>query len=157
MHLQHPLAPSSDVLRQRVLCNKASSRGRLIGQNGFCAISCNCTKLFCAISCYRTKRVLCNKASLLVIHRPPNVEIHQNTISVVLPSDPISEQQIKDSKLYSIFLVVLVLYHIFGSCEYGGFVWFILSSIVFIPKVASRPELPSSFYTFVTSSQKRIS
>ena len=26
MHFQHPLAPSSDVLRQKVLCNKASSR-----------------------------------------------------------------------------------------------------------------------------------
>ena len=64
MHFQHPLAPSSDVLRQRVLCNKASSRGRLIGQNRFCAISCNCTQQFCAISCYSTKRVLCMKASL---------------------------------------------------------------------------------------------
>ena len=64
MHFQHPLAPSSDVLRQRVLCNKASSGGRLIGQNRFCAISCNRTKQFCAISCYSTKRALCIKASL---------------------------------------------------------------------------------------------
>ena len=64
MHFQHLLAPSSDVLMQMVLCNKASSWGRLIGQNKFCVISCNCTKQFCAISCYRTKRVLCNKASL---------------------------------------------------------------------------------------------
>ena len=63
MHFQHPLPPTSDVLRQRVLCNKASSWGRLIGQNGFCAISCNCTKQFCAIRCYCTKRVLCNNAS----------------------------------------------------------------------------------------------
>ena len=63
MHLQHLLAPSSDVLRQRVLWNKASSRGRLIGQNRFCATSCNCTKQFCAKSSYCTKRVLCNKAS----------------------------------------------------------------------------------------------
>ena len=52
-----------------MLCNKASSRSRLIRQNRFCAISCNCTKQFCAISCYRTKRVLCNKASLLYLHR----------------------------------------------------------------------------------------
>ena len=55
------------VLRQRVLCNKPSSRSRLIGQNKFCAISCNCTKQFCAISCYYTKRVLCNKASRVEI------------------------------------------------------------------------------------------
>ena len=67
MHFQHLLAPSSNVLRQRVLCNKASSRGRLTGQNRFCAISCNCTKQFCVLSCYCTKRVLCNKASLFII------------------------------------------------------------------------------------------
>ena len=36
----------------------------LIGQNRFCAISCNRTKQFCAISCYSTKRALCIKASL---------------------------------------------------------------------------------------------
>ena len=78
MHFQHPLAPSSDVLRQRVLWNKASSRGRLIGQNRFCATSCNCTKQFCAKSSYCTKRVLCNKASLFselklykIIQNPP--------------------------------------------------------------------------------------
>ena len=65
MNCQHPIAPSSDILRQRVLCNKASSRGRLIGRNRFCAISCNCTKQFCAISSYCTKRGLCKKASLL--------------------------------------------------------------------------------------------
>ena len=64
MHFQHPLAPYSDVLRQRFLCNETSSRGRLIGQNRFWAISCNCTKQFCAISCYHTKQVLCNKTSL---------------------------------------------------------------------------------------------
>ena len=52
MYIQHPIAPSSNVLRQRVLCNKASSRGRLIGRNRFCAMSCNCTKQFCAISSY---------------------------------------------------------------------------------------------------------
>ena len=66
MHLQHPLAPSSDVQRQKVLCNKASSRGRFIGQNRFCAISCSCTKQFCAISCYCTKWVLCNKHILSI-------------------------------------------------------------------------------------------
>ena len=38
-------------------------QGRLIGQNRFCATSCNCTKQFCAKSSYCTKRVLCNKAS----------------------------------------------------------------------------------------------
>ena len=60
----HFHAPSSDVLRQRVLCNKTSSRGRLIGQYRFCAINCNCTKQFFAISCNCTKWILCNKASL---------------------------------------------------------------------------------------------
>ena len=87
MHRQHPLVPSSDVLRQRVLCNKASSRGRLIGQNRFCAISCNCTKQFCAISCYRTKRVLCNKASRTGTQ---NKTLHFQSLEELPSSDTLS-------------------------------------------------------------------
>ena len=87
MLFQHPL------LRQRVLCNKASSRGKLIGQNRFCAKSCNCKKQFCAKSCYCTKRVLCNKASHLT-----NTVFDRGTDKYNVPNTYLSKYQIYSPK-----------------------------------------------------------